>query len=304
MNLSDLITERKAGRSYEQLSKECGGTPTSKRLQQIATNDIKSFPDPETIRGLARGLKVSERAVLSAAAESLGIEGSAGDSKLETWLSSSKLRDLTDEQIDVILRVVDTMTTSSKSKRVPGGALLYIPNTDDRTEPEYSTAKWLLDDVFPDRDSDTEYALLHLARRLSGPLAVELRQLKKAGEGRELSSAPNTQAETDAPRVAPRLTVVPSTPTVDGTEPDWISDAVARHDIDALVTGVAAAWDRAAKVDDDGESPALTVDESAVSEHTPTVSEYDDLHERADRGEFDDAHDIAALDSTDSDEDR
>ncbi len=52
------------------------------------------------------------------------------------------------------------------------------------------------------------------------------------------------------------------------------------------------------------ESPAPTVDEPAVSEHTPTVSEYDDLHERADRGEFDDAHDIAALDSTDSDEDR
>lgn len=52
------------------------------------------------------------------------------------------------------------------------------------------------------------------------------------------------------------------------------------------------------------ESPAPTVDEPAVSEHTPTVSEYDDLHERADRGEFDDAHDIAALDSDDSDEDR
>ena len=73
MKLSELLNERKGDRSYEALERDCGGVPKAARLQQIATKPPKTFPDPDSIRGLARGLRVPERVVLAAAAESLGL---------------------------------------------------------------------------------------------------------------------------------------------------------------------------------------------------------------------------------------
>lgn len=46
-----------------------------------------------------------------------------------------------------------------------------------------------------------------------------------------------------------------------------------------------------------------TSDDDAVSEPPPTVIDYEDLHRRADAGEFDDPEDIAALSDIDPDED-
>lgn len=50
-------------------------------------------------------------------------------------------------------------------------------------------------------------------------------------------------------------------------------------------------------------TPDPTSDDDAVSEPPPTVIDYEDLHRRADAGEFDDPEDIAALSDIDPDED-
>lgn len=73
-DLQALIGLRKGDRSYEQLSKECDGVPTAKRLHMLATAPIKNFPDPDTIRGLSKGLRVTETTIVLAAAESLGLD--------------------------------------------------------------------------------------------------------------------------------------------------------------------------------------------------------------------------------------
>lgn len=73
-DLQELIGLRKGDRSYEQLSKACGGLPTAKRLHQLATAPIKNFPDPDTIRGLSKGLAVTESTVVLASAASLGLD--------------------------------------------------------------------------------------------------------------------------------------------------------------------------------------------------------------------------------------
>lgn len=78
--LADLILETKArnGYSYESFAKACGGVPGAGRLHQLATKEQKTFPDPETINGLARGCKVTPMEVIRSAARSLGLNVSDG----------------------------------------------------------------------------------------------------------------------------------------------------------------------------------------------------------------------------------
>lgn len=73
-DLQALIGLRKGDRSYEQLSKACGGSPSAKRLHMLATAPMKNFPDPDTIRALSKGLGVTETTVVMASAESLGLD--------------------------------------------------------------------------------------------------------------------------------------------------------------------------------------------------------------------------------------
>jgi hypothetical protein len=77
--LATLILSRKGSRSYERLSRDCGGFPTANRLQQIATKDLSEFPTPDTIRGISRGLGSTVTEVTLAAARSLGLNVHAGD---------------------------------------------------------------------------------------------------------------------------------------------------------------------------------------------------------------------------------
>jgi len=75
VNLGDLIDTHRAGRSYNELARDAGdGAPSGKRLQQLARGEMRNFPDPPTIRALARGLRVSHQVVILAAAESLGLD--------------------------------------------------------------------------------------------------------------------------------------------------------------------------------------------------------------------------------------
>lgn len=75
-NLAQLILDRKMGRSFERLAEDCGGMPAGRRLQQMANGKrpMKNFPDPDTIKAMAKGLAVSESEIILASARSLGFE--------------------------------------------------------------------------------------------------------------------------------------------------------------------------------------------------------------------------------------
>ncbi|HEX9089776.1 MAG TPA: hypothetical protein VF867_19950 [Arthrobacter sp.] len=81
--LAQLILARKDGRSYEQMSADCGGQPAGRRLQQLTMPSIvmRAFPDPATITAVATGLGVSVVEVVLASARSLGlpVDGARAD---------------------------------------------------------------------------------------------------------------------------------------------------------------------------------------------------------------------------------
>lgn len=72
-DLASLIKARKGDRSYDQLERDAGGKPTAARWQQLAMKPQRNFPDPETIHGISRALRVTETEVVMAAARTLGI---------------------------------------------------------------------------------------------------------------------------------------------------------------------------------------------------------------------------------------
>ena len=81
--LRNLITNWRGDRNSLELSRDCGGIPTQSRLQQMANKPIKLFPDPDTIRGLARGLNVTVEQVVAACAADLDLPmGSPDESAL------------------------------------------------------------------------------------------------------------------------------------------------------------------------------------------------------------------------------
>lgn len=83
--LQALVADRKGDRSYEQLAALSDGRLSRARIQQIATREMKAFPDAATLAGLAMALDVPVQEVVLATARSLGLEvrgGAAGDALL------------------------------------------------------------------------------------------------------------------------------------------------------------------------------------------------------------------------------
>lgn len=102
-DLQHLLAQRKGTRSYERLSRDCGGNPGAKRLQQLGTQPIKNFPDPPTVEGLARGLGVTRTEVVLACARSLGVAVEHDDAlSLDT-------AGLTPRQTDALRMVIAAM---------------------------------------------------------------------------------------------------------------------------------------------------------------------------------------------------
>lgn len=87
MDLAGLIATHKRGRSYRQLAKDGGDMLTAGRIQQMATSELKSWPEAGSVAALSRMLVVTERAVVLAAAESLGIDVSEAEG-LASYLPS------------------------------------------------------------------------------------------------------------------------------------------------------------------------------------------------------------------------
>lgn len=72
-SLQALILDKKGDRSYERVSRDCGGTPTRNALQKLATSRTRAFPDRDTLLGLQRGLPAAMPELLSACAISMGL---------------------------------------------------------------------------------------------------------------------------------------------------------------------------------------------------------------------------------------
>ncbi len=70
-NISELISDLRGGRSYQQLSEDCGGIPSYARLAAMVREGITVFPTVESIHGLAKGLEVSQAEIVDACGVSL-----------------------------------------------------------------------------------------------------------------------------------------------------------------------------------------------------------------------------------------
>ena len=71
--IGELVIILKGNRSFEELSADCGGIPTSGRLQQISTKTQSTFPNPDTIKGMARGLGITPIRIIAAWGQDLGL---------------------------------------------------------------------------------------------------------------------------------------------------------------------------------------------------------------------------------------
>lgn len=107
MDLSELIDAHRGARSYAELARDCGGSPTDKRLQQLVRQPIKNFPDPATVAALARGLRVSQSVVVLATAESVGLDVRTSMPRLVDLLPAGASR-LTEQQAAAIAHLVRT----------------------------------------------------------------------------------------------------------------------------------------------------------------------------------------------------
>jgi len=115
--LRTLIRNLRGERNNVELSRDCGGIPTQSRLQQISTSPIKLFPDPDTIRGLARGLNVSVSEVIGACAKDLGLNVGGPD---ESALLLSGARELPESSQQVIItlsREMQRLAEQAKASR-------------------------------------------------------------------------------------------------------------------------------------------------------------------------------------------
>ena len=109
VNLQELIAECKGDRSYADLERDGGGAPSSKRWWQIATKADPNFPDPATIRAIARALSVTETTVVLAAARSAGLTIPLADaSRLAELLPPAASR-LSRMQVAAVRQVVKAM---------------------------------------------------------------------------------------------------------------------------------------------------------------------------------------------------
>ncbi|MCD4853628.1 hypothetical protein LN996_22665 [Arthrobacter sp. AK01] len=75
-DLATLVSSAKEakGYSYDSFAKACGGVPARQRLFQLINDPLKNFPDPATIKGLARGTGYTVTEIIMASARSLGLD--------------------------------------------------------------------------------------------------------------------------------------------------------------------------------------------------------------------------------------
>ncbi|MCM6777750.1 hypothetical protein NDR87_30125 [Nocardia sp. CDC159] len=114
MTLDQLIRMAKGGRSYAALSRDTGGTLGAARWQQLATKPLRGFPDPSSIASIAQALRVPERTVVLAIAESLGLQVDPQPALVD--LIPDRARDLPPACIAAVLSTVDAMLAMQEAR--------------------------------------------------------------------------------------------------------------------------------------------------------------------------------------------
>jgi hypothetical protein len=112
--LQSLIRNLRGERNNAELSRDCGGFPTQSRIQQMSTQPIKVFPDPDTIRGLARGLNVSVGEIIGACAKDLGLNMGGPD---ESSLLLAGARELPESSQNLLISMSRELQTLAKAGR-------------------------------------------------------------------------------------------------------------------------------------------------------------------------------------------
>lgn len=86
MTIQELIARKRGDRTLAQLSADAGGKPSAPRFQQLRAGGVELFPDPETVRGIARALRVTEWTVTESVLHSLGLAVGPSSGRLERLL--------------------------------------------------------------------------------------------------------------------------------------------------------------------------------------------------------------------------
>lgn len=116
--ISELIGTLKGSRTYDQLAEDCGGVPTPGRIQQLATRPQNTFPSPDTVRGLAKGLRTSPMTVISACATSLGLGGDTASSRLTAMLPPGA-ETLDNAQLNLVLALIQQFADCNAQHKQP-----------------------------------------------------------------------------------------------------------------------------------------------------------------------------------------
>lgn len=98
MDLQQLISEHRQGRTYRALAAASGGAFSHQRLQQIASGPSKEWLKPDTVRALSDVLGVSQRSIVLAMAESLGLTAGDETDRVLSYLPA-EVGQLTPEQL-------------------------------------------------------------------------------------------------------------------------------------------------------------------------------------------------------------
>lgn len=111
--IGDLILLLKGDRTYDHLSRDCGGVPTAGRIQQMATRPQNAFPSPDSIRGLAKGLGVKPSVIMDACGQDFELWNSEELSSTGLALPAGSDQ-LTPSQHSVLVSVARELVNSNE----------------------------------------------------------------------------------------------------------------------------------------------------------------------------------------------
>lgn len=117
-DLAALILNRKGDRSYERLSRDCGGRPSANRLQQIASAPLTAFPSADTIRSLSLGLGATITDVTMASARSIGLNVRADDPDALTLVGAGELPEELQNAIVALVRQIQLLQAKGRDTNV------------------------------------------------------------------------------------------------------------------------------------------------------------------------------------------
>lgn len=112
LTLADLIQLRRNGRSYETLAVESGNNPKLSSWQQWGKGTPRTLlPEPDSIRGMALALGVSQSDVLFAAARSVGLVVAPDDPSEMRIAGAGLLPQYAQEAVFTTVRAMALLTT-------------------------------------------------------------------------------------------------------------------------------------------------------------------------------------------------